>query len=125
MRPFFKYLASISCMLLTLCLYIEMAHTPDVDPNGINIEAGMHTALHKQNNPDFSNARRSHNKILIDHKNHKRIQHAKHIGFDAVVAKNISIPILYVSTRDNLISVVRDYHYLYYREINPPPPKCC
>jgi len=57
--------------------------------------------------------------------NHK-YNHTKRVSFAITLPQRLQTPVVYTYFNITHTPALPDgYNYLFYREINPPPPKCC
>lgn len=130
MSKLLKHIGRFFCLLLVLQVFILTAHADDMDDDEFVIEQGI-TVISA---PNHNNAlmmdqsmihRHKETRILPDHHN-KKYQIGKHISVQTVVTRTPDIH--FHSFYESIVhtpSVPEDYRYIFFREINPPPPKFC
>lgn len=112
-------------MFFTLYLFVNTAHDQSIDPNGIDVELGSTSIKSEKQDGNFSHLHKK-GQAIERHKGHKKLHIAKHVSFEVtLVTKPLEETPFMDATCIHTPSAQDDYHYLFYREINPPPPENC
>lgn len=121
-----KYFSSFCGLFLVLFLYISLDITIPSDDeqidvtelnDNLNIQASSSTQLnHAHHTPEKKH-------VFSRHKRNRKVHQVKLLNFEAVL--NIPVqPVFHVVHSSVTESIyIQSYNYLYFEEINPPPPK--
>ena len=127
MKKIIRYVIGLCCVLL-LAHTCARAEEMIFDP--IDVLTG-HPVFERSHHNEWHHAagaarHEKENSCASDHKQGKKYRNVKHISFE-----------LYFSTADvaqiftpdaSLVftpTIPKHYRYLFFEEINPPPPRCC
>ena len=102
----------------------EMVFDPiDVLTGNASFQQSNHHAPQHMGN---ATQRRKESSFFSDHKNGKKYRGGKHITFELFFSLP-ECPAIFLPYSDFVFRPVisKDYRYLFFREINPPPPKSC
>lgn len=119
------YLTQLLGVIILLCSYL--VKNP---PDSLSV---MHVAPHPNHESVIRNAQQESRVVgatthLTDHsdteKSHKT-KITKYTSFDVMLPKMPHIPFAYVAVVRYLLPLPASYNYLYFKEVNPPPPEIC
>ncbi len=112
-------------LALNLLVLEASAQISDVpDEEGFSVEQGRTEIENTGYDSPFDPISHKNASILPEHRHNKKFQSVKHIDLKVVVPQLV-FPAAYVYYDEvvNTPVLPDSYQYLYYREINPPPPK--
>jgi hypothetical protein len=110
-------------MLFIFCLFIDTAHVYSIDENGIDVELGNTSIKSPKQNDNLFHCHQK-KQVITHSKGHKKFHGGKHIGFEVtLVIKPFQYTSFLDATSFHTPLVNNDYDYLFFQEINPPPPK--
>lgn len=126
MYHFSKYLSSFCGLFLVLFLYISLDSTIPSDDHPIdvtelndnlNIQASTSTQVNHAKHPPHKK------QVFSHHKRNRKVHHVKLLSFEAVLNTPIQpvFPEFHSLIAESIY--IQSYHYLYFEEINPPPPE--
>jgi hypothetical protein len=112
-------------MFFTLFLFVNTAHDQSIDQNGIDVELGSTAIKNQKQDGNFSHLHKK-GQVIERHNGHKKFHTAKHISFEVTLATKLLDEAPSIdATSIHTPSAQQEYDYLFYREINPPPPQSC
>lgn len=123
MRYYFRHVGRFLCLLVTLHVFVLTARAEaSLDADGYDIELDGDAVISNGESSDLPIKPATH--IFPEHHHNKKYQTGKHISFKVIISET-KIAITYVAYKDNETPVVmpEKYAYLFFQEINPPPPK--
>jgi len=130
---FLRNIIRIFCIVLCMHMFVVGVQANDVDDNAFDLELG-YTAIsqsidhlpgitatdHQQ--PQQQNL----SQLFSDHHHSKKYQAGKHISIQLFLGFSDYRPSFHLSPLTiHTPAVCPAYRYLYFREINPPPPRYC
>lgn len=101
-----------------------MNHSNDTDGDALSLVT-TDAQVHQQNEHHHKWSATHHHKTLKQHKPHRKINHTKHLSFEAIPLTLMELPTQYYNTPTKQYATIAAYTFIFYREINPPPPKFC
>jgi hypothetical protein len=117
------------CLFLVLHLFIISAHTEGIDTNSFDLEYGE-VSVSQQPNHNYQSINEATHKrqesIATDQHHSKKSGHSKQIITHlAIIPKQVATIYTSIKTIVQTPTVPKTYKFLFYQEINPPPPKSC
>ncbi len=126
-----RYLLNrISCLLLACCAiaYCMQAQDDSDDMGTFDVELGStfisNMAIHRHGESAIAMHSLKNHRIFPEHRHNKKYQSGKHHPFKVIVPqRETNNTALYISSSIHNPVIPPGYQYLFFREINPPPPR--
>lgn len=122
------YIVQSLSILLLLCMYFIDARQDKACDMHFNTDSSSSYVIKKATNHPFS---RSHNvrgqAMSSTDKGTTKSNIGKNISYNIFIPQNIAatFPFVAADVAVHASPIPEGYDYLFYREINPPPPKSC
>lgn len=121
-----KHIARIFCLLFALnVMALGVQAQDDGDDDGFSVELDLDQVNIHATGYDSPYDMTSHKAVMFpEHKHSKKFQSVKHINFKVIVPQFVIPAIFQVyDVAVNTPVLPHQYKFLFYRKINPPPPK--
>lgn len=120
----FRHVARFICLLVTMHIFALTASAEaGLDADGYDVELDGDAIF--SNSGEYSIPHQYHiTHIVPVHHHNKKLQTNKHVSFKTILSEIElpQVPALYYSDSQPIV-IPEEYTYLFFKEINPPPPK--